>query len=306
MIIDHLSGLIAAPFSPFDKEGKINSALIPEYYNILEKNGVKGAWINGTTGEGVSLTKNERQLQVTEWAKCFRNKGSVRIVNLVGGTCYSECIEQALFSMEAGVSAIAILAPYYFKPHCEELAEFVTLIGESVPTMPVYFYHIPSMTGVSIPMIEFLEKISVMLPNFAGIKYTHEDLIDYTTCLNYKDGAYDILWGRDEYMLDALSAGARGFIGSTYNYAAPLYLSIIKIFEQGKIEEARYLQLKSLKMISLLDKFGGISTGKAFMKYIGIECGKFRSPVYNMTDNRYQEFVEDVKRLGMEEWFSKV
>jgi N-acetylneuraminate lyase len=303
MIIDKLRGLVAAPFTPFDKKGKINSGIIAGYYNLLEKNGVSGAWINGTTGEGVSLTQKERQLQAAEWAKCFRDNGTVRIVDLVGGTCYSECIEQALFSKEAGMSAIAVLAPYYFKPDCEKLAEFVTLIGESVPAMPVYFYHIPSMTGVSLPMIEFLDKISVMLPNFAGIKYTHDDLMDYMSCLNYKNGAYDMLWGRDECLLAALSVGARGFIGSTYNYAAPLYLSIINNFEQRKIEEARNLQLKSVGMISLLGKYGGISTGKAFMKYIGMDCGKFRSPVYNMPDDMYREFVEDVKRLEMEEWF---
>lgn len=304
MVIKKFIGLVAAPFSPFGKNGKINFGIIPEYYHLLEKNGVTGAWINGTTGEGVSLTQKERQLQAAEWAKCFRDKGTVRIVNLVGGTCYGECIEQALFSKEAGVSAIAIIAPYYFKPDSEELAEFVTLIGESVPTMPVYFYHIPSMTGVSIPMIEFLDKISGMLPNFAGIKYTHEDLMDYMSCVNYKNGSYDILWGRDECLLAALSVGASGFIGSTYNYAAPLYLSILKDFEKGKIEEARDLQLKSVEMISLLGKYGGISTGKAYMKYIGIDCGKFRSPVYNMTDDMYSEFVKDVKGLGMEEYFS--
>ena len=61
-----------------------------------------------------------------------------------------------------------------------------------VPGMPVYFYHIPVLTGVSIPMYEFLERISEMLPNFAGIKYTQEDLMDFMKCLNYKDGRYDI------------------------------------------------------------------------------------------------------------------
>jgi len=306
MKISKYNGLVAAPFTPLDKNGKINYGLIPGYYRLLEKNGVTGAFINGTTGEGVSLTQKEKQLQASEWASCLRNKGKVRIINLVGGTCYQECIEQALFSKEAGLSAIAVLAPYYFKPDADRLAEFVTRTGESVPGMPVYFYHIPSMTGVCFPMIGFLEKISAMLPNFAGIKYTQEDFMDFMLCLNYKDGRYDMLWGRDECLLAALSLGARGFIGSTYNYASPLYLSIIKAFDGKNSDEARLLQLKSVEMICLLGKYGGISTGKAFMKYIGLDFGEFRSPVYNMTDDMYSEFVKDVKSLEMDHFFSKI
>jgi len=58
-------------------------------------------------------------------------------------------------------------------------------------------------------------------------------------------------------------------------------------------------------MIRLLDKYGGIAAGKAFMRYIGFDFGKFRSPVKNMTEEMYGLFVKDVKILKMEELFSK-
>ncbi len=115
------------------------------------------------------------------------------------------------------------------KPQDENyLAEFVAKVGEAVPEMPLYYYHIPVLTGVNIPMSRFIVKISGMLPNFVGIKYTHEDFMDFMTCLNYKEGAFDMLWGRDENLLPSLAAGARGAVGSTYNYAAPLYNQIIR------------------------------------------------------------------------------
>ena len=151
-----------------------------------------------------------------------QGRGKIRVINLVGGTSYQECIENAIFSEEAGLSAIAVLAPYYFKPGNDvQLAEFVARVGESVPEMAVYFYHIPVLTGVSMPMAGFLRRITDMLPNFAGIKYTHEDFMDFFTCLNYQGGAYDMLWGRDECMLSALVLGCKGAVGSTCNYAAP-------------------------------------------------------------------------------------
>ncbi len=306
MIINKFKGLVAAPFTPFGPNGKLNSGIIPEYCHFLEKNGVTGAFINGTTGEGVSLTNRERQLQASEWAKCLKSDGHFRMVNLVGGNCYEECIENALLSEEAGLSAIAVLAPFYFKPDADLLAEFVTRVGESVPEMPVYYYHYPEMTGVLLSMQSLLEKISSMLPNFAGIKYSHQDLMDFMLCLNFLNGKYDILWGRDESMLAAYSLGGRGFVGSTYNYVSPLYLSITRAYENGNPDEARLLQLKSINMISLLNKYGGISTGKAFMRYVGMDCGEFRSPVYNMADDMYPEFVKDVKKLEMDQLFCRI
>lgn len=301
-----LEGLIAAPFTPMHPDGSLNPGLVPEYYNLLKRNNVTGAFVNGSTGEGVSLTQKEKMTNLTEWAKCFKSDGSIPVINLVGGTSYQECIENAVFSKELGISAIALLAPYYFKPSSVgHLAEFCARVSEAVPEMPVYFYHIPVLTGCYLPMIDFLEKVDGMIPNFAGIKYTHEDFMDFLSCLNYKNGKYDILWGRDECMLSALVLGAKGSIGSTFNYAAPVYHKLIDAYENSKFEEARRYQQISIDMIRLLGKYGGIATGKAYMRYIGYDLGKFRSPVFNMTEEAYKEFCKDVRKLSMEDLFSR-
>lgn len=298
-------GLIAAPFTPFNKDFSLNTGIIPEYYGFLEKNGVSGAFINGSTGEGVSLTQKERQIQAEKWSDCQKKDGKVRVINLVGGTSYKECIENAIISKEYGLSAIAVIGPYYFKPSDENyLAEFVARVGESVPDMPVYYYHIPVLTGVNIPMAKFLPKVSSMLDNFAGIKYTHEDFMDFMSCINYQNGAYDMLWGRDENMLPALSVGSKGAVGSTYNYAAPLYLKLIEEFSKGNLSEAARLQQLSINMISLLGKYGGMGTGKAFMRYVGIDCGEFRLPVKNLTSESYRLFEKDVKGLEIDKLLS--
>jgi N-acetylneuraminate lyase len=153
-------------------------------------------------------------------------------------------------------------------------------------------------------MSEFIEKAALQMPNFAGIKYTFEDLDDYRFCIEYMNGKYDILWGRDEMLLQALGKGAAGAVGSTYNYAAPLYYRIIGLFREGRIDEAGVLQKKAVQMIGLLEKYGGIGTGKAFMKYIGFDCGKYRMPVKNLTDRSYLSFVRDADALGLKNLFS--
>jgi len=302
-----LEGLIAAPFTPMHMDGSLNSELVSKYYEFLEKNGVCGAFINGSSGEGASLSMKEKITQVEIWSSCFRNRESVRIINLVGGTCYQECIELAIASKENGVSAIAIVAPYYFKPpDTEILADFCARIGESVPELPVYFYHIPALTGVNLSMIDLLKSISIKLPNFAGIKFTNEDFMDFLSCLTFEEGRYDLLWGRDECMLSALVLGCKGAVGSTFNYAAPLYKKLIEAYNNGDMMSAKILQQKSINMIALLGKYGGIATGKAFMRYIGLDCGEFRLPVRNMSSDTYQDFVKSVDQLQMSDLFSKL
>ncbi|MFN8240148.1 MAG: dihydrodipicolinate synthase family protein [Bacteroidales bacterium] len=304
--IRKFEGIVAAPFTPMFESGKINLDIIPLYYKLLERNGVAGAFINGSTGECASLTQEEKLVNIEAWAECAKKGGKVRVINLVGGTSLDECIEAAISSREAGLAAIAVLPPYYFKPaNPAILAEFVSRIGEAVPEMPVYYYHIPVLTGVNFPMASFLNYISVMLPNFAGIKFTHEDLMDFMNCLNWDGGRYDILWGRDECLLAALATGCKGAVGSTYNYAAPLYKALIESFNSGNLPEARKLQAKSVEIVGLLGKYGGMATGKAFMRYIGLDCGKFRLPVKNMTEAEYSDFASDVRSLGLDELMSK-
>ena len=303
--MQRFEGLIAAPFTPMDSKGEVLYDKVGAYYDFLEKNKVAGAFINGSTGEGVSLTQNEKMKLVDAWTAKSKGKKTVKIINLVGGTSYRECIENAQYSVSCGVDAIALLAPYYFKPAgAKQLAEFCAVVAESVPQTPFYFYHIPVLSGCFVPMYDFLKEAAPIIPNLAGIKFTHEDFMDFLSCIHFMNGKYEMLWGRDENMLSALVLGCRGAVGSTYNYAAPLYYRLIDAFDKGDLAEARKLQQKSIDMIRLLGKYGGIATGKAFMKFIGFDCGQFRLPVKNMSSEDFVRFSKDVKSLEMEEEFS--
>lgn len=303
--MEKIKGLIAAPFAPMNAGGEVVYDMIPSYFRFLEKNEIVGAFINGSTGEGVSLSQKEKARITETWVAQKTADSKLKIINLVGGTSYVECIEAAQHSTEVGADAIAVLAPYYFKPgNAGHLAEFVAKIAENVPQMPVYFYHIPVLTGCFVSMFDFLKVASPMIPNLAGIKFTHEDFMDFQTCLNFENGKFDMLWGRDENLLSALVLGAHGGVGSTYNYAAPLYYQLIEAFDNGDLPQARKLQQQSIDMIRLLGKYGGIATGKAFMKYIGLDCGDFRLPIKNMTAENFEAFKKDVKALNMESLFS--
>jgi len=301
----HLQGLIAAPFTPMHKDGSLNLAIIPAYYQMLKANRVTGAFICGSTGEGVSMTTSEKKQVAEAWATCTKNDNDFTVMPLLGGTSIADCKELALHAKKIGLDAVSFTAPFYFKPaNVEMLARCCEQIASVVPDMPFYYYHIPVLNGVGFSMYDLLQAVDGKIPNFAGVKYTHEDFMDFLSCLHFANGRYDMLWGRDENMLPALSLGAKGAVGSTFNYAAPLYYNLIDAFIKGDIKKAQGLQQLSIDMIRLLGKYGGIATGKAYMKLIEMDCGEFRLPVKNMSVTQFEQFKKDVQQLGFSSFSS--
>lgn len=300
-----LTGLIAAPFTPMNADGSINPAVINNYYQLLKKNNVKGAFICGSTGEGVSMTFEEKKVMFKAWADATQHDQDFKVMAFLGGICIKDCIALAQYAQELGLYAVSFTSPFYFKPaSVTALAESCLEIAASVPDMPFYYYHIPVLTGANFSMYELLKAVDGKASNFAGIKYTHEDFMDFQSCLNFAGGKYDMLWGRDENMLSALVLGTKGAVGSTFNYAAPLYNELIAAFEANDLVKAQYLQQESIDMIRLLGKHGGISVGKSYMKLTGLDCGEFRLPVKNMNAAGYEDFSKDVAALRFNEFKS--
>ena len=306
MTIPHLDGLIAAPFTPMDESGNLKLSAIASYYTFLKQNGIKGAFICGSTGEGVSLTFAEKKAVAEAWAACTRGDQDFKVMTLLGGTSIADCKELAIHAQSIGLYAVSFTAPFYFKPATAAvLAECCAEIAAVVPELPFYYYHIPVLNGVNIPMFDLLKAADGKIPNFAGVKYTHEDFMDFLSCLQFKGGKYDMLWGRDENMLPALALGAKGAVGSTFNYAAPLYHDLISAYSENDLIKARHLQQQSIDMIRLLGKYGGIATGKAFMKAVGVDCGEFRLPVKNMSQADWVLFNKDLEHISFSDYQSK-
>ena len=116
MDIQHLQGLIAAPFTPMNQDGSINVNIIPAYYEMLKANNVNGAFICGSTGEGVSMTSKEKMAVAEAWAACSKNDADFTVMPLLGGTSIADCKELALHAKAIGLDAVSFTAPFYFKP----------------------------------------------------------------------------------------------------------------------------------------------------------------------------------------------
>lgn len=273
-------GLVAAPFTPFNADRSINLDVIPTYARFLKENGVGAAFVCGTTGEGLSMTLEERLAVAEKWVKSADS--SLPVIVHVGHTCLEDARKLTAHAQKIGAAAVSALAPCFFKPrNNDEMVDWCEAVASAAPSLPFYYYNIPSMTGVTLPVAEFLAKASARIPTLVGVKYTYEDFPDYQACVKTAGGRFDILFGRDELLLEGWKAGALGAVGSTYNYAAPIYLRLLAAHRQGDEATARKLQDTAIKMIAICNGVGvtHLAASKALMAMLGVDCGPVRLPL---------------------------
>ena len=273
-------GLVAAPFTPFHADRSLNLDVIPAYARFLRDNGVGAAFVCGTTGEGLSLTLEERLRIAERWVACADDR--LRVIVHVGHTCLADARTLTAHAAKIGAAAVSALTPCFFKPRSNaEVVNWCEAVASAAPALPFYYYNIPSMTGIDYPVVDFLAQAQARIPSLAGVKYTHENLPDYKACVAFAQGRYDILFGRDELLLEGTDAGALGAVGSTYNYAAPLYLRLLAARAAGQATEARTLQDTAIKMIAICNGIGvtHLAASKALMAMLGVDCGPVRLPL---------------------------
>jgi N-acetylneuraminate lyase len=213
-------GLVPAVLTPFDASGGLRLAAVEAHAALLANDGVAGVFVGGTTGEFSSLTQEERLALTARWASVLKGT-NVRLVAHVGSNCLADAKQLAAQAQSLGAAAVAAVAPSYFKPKSlDVLIQWCAELAGAAPETPFYFYDIPVLTGVALPMSDFLEQAPGRVPTLAGVKFTNPDLMTFQQLLRADGGRFDILFGMDEQLLAAVALGARGAVGSGYNFAA--------------------------------------------------------------------------------------
>ncbi len=297
--MEKIIGLIDAPFTPFHENGDVNLEPIPAYAKMLQKNGLKGVFINGSSGEGYMLTPEERMQLAEAWIKAAPE--GFKVIVHVGSCCVRESRKLAEHAQKIGAWGIGAMAPPFPKiSRIEELVKYCEEIAAGAPDLPFYFYHIPAFNGAYLPMVKFLEAVDGRIPNFAGIKYTFESLYEYNQCRLYGGGKFDMLHGQDETILPCLAmGGAQGGIGGTTNYNGKNLVGIIEAWKRGDLETARRQQDYSQLVINIICHFrGNIVGGKRIMKLIGLDLGPNRTPFQNVTPEEEQQLRKELDEIG--------
>ena len=304
--MEKIIGLIDAPFTPFYENGEVNYEPIPAYAAMLQKNGLQGVFINGSSGEGYMLTDEERMKLAETWVAAAPE--GFKVIVHVGSCCVKASRKLAEHAQKIGAWGVATMAPPFPKiGRIEELVKYIEEIACGAPDLPFYYYHIPAFNGAFLPMVKLLEAVDGRVPNFAGIKYTYESIYEYNQCRMYKDGKFDMLHGQDETILPSLAmGGAQGGIGGTTNYNGKELVGIIDAWKAGDLELARERQNFSQEVINVICRYrGNIVGGKRIMKLIGLDLGKNRTPFQNMTDEEEASMKAELEAINFFERCNK-
>ena len=271
---------------------------IAPYVDLLLAQGVSGAFICGTTGEGASLTVQERKDIAKTWVDAAA--GRLDIIVHTGHNCLDDAVDLGRHAASIGADAISALAPSFFKPDSDAtLVACCAKMAAAAPDLPFYYYHLPSMTGTSFPVSRWMSQAGSEIPNFAGVKFTYEDIEDFARCLQLDGGRFKCFFGRDELFFQGCQAGATAAVGSTYNYAGKLYVAIDEAFRAGDFAEGERLQKISCDFIDVIGSYGFFDAAKSLMAYAGVDCGKVRLPIPLTLGNRMSEMLGRLEAVGM-------
>jgi N-acetylneuraminate lyase len=294
-----LHGLICATHTAFHPDGSLNLGPIESQAAHLLKNGVTTAFIGGSTGESASLTLTERLALAERWFT-VTSGSPLRIVVHVGANCLHDARTLATQAGKLGAAAISALAPSYFKPRSTAvLIDSCATIASAAPDTPFYYYDIPALTGINLSPEEFLNEAPARIPNLAGIKYTNADLMTYQYCLR---SGFDVPYGLDEHFLAALAMGAKGAVGSGFNFAAPIYLRLLDAFARGDLESARTEQFRGVQIIRLLASHGYMAAAKTTMSFLGVPVGPPRLPNPSLSPEASASLRSSLDSLGFFDW----
>jgi N-acetylneuraminate lyase len=292
--------LIAAPHTPFNGAGELELETVAAQADHLRATGVTGVFVAGSTGEGISLTNAERKSLAERWVEVG---AGLRVIVQVGHGSPRESQDLARHAAEIGVDAIGAAPPGWFPIQgAEELAATCAKIAAAAPGLPFLYYHIPSLSGVNVPMRDLLAIARDRIPNFAGVKYTHLDPLDFQACMREHGDDMQFLWGCDELLISGLNLGAHGAVGSTYNFAAPLYHRLIEAHGAGELESARELQSRAALLVQTLAPFGYMAAAKTLMKFLGVDCGPVRLPLPNLSREDESRLRKDLEEIRFFDW----
>lgn len=294
---------MAAALTPFSADSlSVNLDQMDKYADDLVLRGVTGIFVNGTSAQSLSLTTQERERLLDAWLKtaAVRSKKLIVIVQ-IGCSSIKDTLYLAKHAAgQALVAGIAVMAPSYFRPQgTKECAELIITVAQANPKTPVYYYHIPSMTGVPADVCETLKLARHYAPNTVGCKFTDSNFCDLARC---SSEGFDCLVGADDMVSFALRAGAVGTIGISYNFAGKLFSEIYRKYTSGNSGLADDLQKIGAEIMHAIKVTGNVFGGCYYLtqKLTGVDLGQLRYPNSNISAEQQHDLDIYLERMGYE------
>lgn len=290
-------GIFPALFTPFDDKNEIDFDVLNRMLRFQASNGVKGFFVGGTTGEGLLLSEDERVELVRHVAETCKTDDVLKSKNLkvvahVGHPSSNAAAKLAERSAKAGADWIASVGPIFYRNSFEGTFKHYTTISQATD-LPFMIY------AFMASIIPERDKALFDIPNVVGMKYTGSDFFSVQQLARHVNHPIALISGMDEQFVAAQTMGFQAGIGSTYNFAPHFYTRILDLCNNNKFQEAAIEQQAINKVTYLLAQYENWSYRKAFMRYIGLDCGSCRPPFEPLTDQQYRGLEKQLDAIGV-------
>ncbi len=291
-----IRGILPALITPMNDDGsEVNYAGLNQLVEWQIQHGASGFFVCGGSGEGLLLRPAERR-QVLETV-ITQAAGRAKVIAHIGALDTATAMQLAGEAAELGADAISAVPPIYFRVDDDALVTHYRMIGAAAGATPLYPYQIPSATGVDINA-RLMEQL-LSIPTLAGIKYSSYNLFDLRNIIELAPDRLTVLSGFDEVCLAALSMGAHGAIGSTYNVMPATFAALYEAMLAGKLDAARDLQFRANRVIKALLATPLIAGLKVILSAQGIPCGAPRRPQRPLTSAERDHLLAAVEAAGL-------
>lgn len=286
--------LITAMVTPFDSEGKIDLDQAQKLAIWLIEQGSEGLVLAGSTGEGPTLTDDEKVLLWREVKKAVGDRASVIANSGTYDTAHS--IHLTKEAEKAGVDAVLVVTPYYNRPpQAGLLAHFKAVAGAT--SLPNILYDIPIRTGRKIEHDTLIQLAAV--DNVVGVKDAAGDVQGTARLVAEAPSDFQIYSGNDADTLPWLSVGAVGVIAVASHVVGPQFAQMIAAFKSGDVATAAKIHLDLMPVFDAM----GITTNpipvKAALELLGHAVGDPRLPLVAATAEQIDQLRGVLTKAGV-------
>lgn len=289
--LDKYKGIIPAFYACYDKQGEISAEGVEALTKYFVDKGVKGVYVNGSSGECIYQSVADRKLVLEHVMKAAEGKLTVIAHVACNNTKDSE--ELARHAESLGVDAIAAIPPIYFRLPEHAIAQYWNDISAAAPNTDFVIYNIPQLAGVALTMSLFAEMRKN--PRVIGVKNSSMPVQDIQMFCADAGEDYVIFNGPDEQFISGRIIGAEGAIGGTYGAMPELFLKMDECIRTGDLKKAKEIQYAVDAVIYKMCSAHGNMYGviKAILKKNeNLELGGVRKPLPALTEGD-MEIVEE-------------
>lgn len=288
-----IHGILPALLTPFENDGKtVNESTARKLIDFQLSQGADGFYILGGTGEGLVMSKAERE-KMCEIA-VDEVRGRKPVICHIAAVNTDEMIELAKHAERVGADAVAATPPLFFAYDENDIYNYYKTIACSVNIPVIIYYHPSAQKDMSADLIAEIFKID----NVTGVKWSSNDFYQLMKLKDKTNGEMNIINGPDELLLAGLAAGADAGIGSTYNCMLPEFLEIYRLFNDGKPDKALRLQLKVNRVIDVVIKHKVVPSVKYMTNLMGFDSGRATYPMRQIEGKIAAELEKDLKSAG--------